>query len=350
MANKKEEANYRGLQELKTALKAAAPEKLYFFYGEEDYLKEYYFSALKKKLLGGAMEEFNYRRISAEEMSMETLSLAVDALPMLADRVLVKVEDYDPFRAAEAERERFIERISDLPDSCCLIFYYDTIPYKPDGKMKKLTAAIETYGHPVEFYKQSSRELGEWITRHFRSEGKTIRPDVAEYLIFLTGGGMHALDGEIRKLSAYCPGQEIRKEDIDAVTEPTLTAAAFDVTDAMEAGNGDAVLQHLHTMLRMQEDPLAILASVGTHFRRLLAAKTVRAAGGGAAELMPMVGSGSEYYVKKLLRQADGLDEAFCRQAVLDCFETDKAFKSYAQDNVMLLEVLLLKLTKRGKT
>ena len=345
----KDETNYKGLQDLKAALKAGAPEKLYFFYGEEDYLKEYYFSALKKKLLGGEMEEFNYRRIPAEEMDMETLRLAVDALPMLAERVLVKVEDYDPFRAGEEEREQFIKLISDLPESCCLVFYYDTIPYKPDGKMKKLNAAIAEFGHPVEFYKQSPRELGDWVARHFRSEGKTIRPDVAQYLIFLTGGGMHALDGEIRKLAAYCQGQEIRKEDIDAVTEPTLTAAAFDVTDALGAGDGDAVHRHLHTMLRMQEEPIVILASVGTHFRRLLAAKTVRAAGGGVKELMPMIGSSSDYYANKLLRQADKLDEDFCRQAVLDFFETDKAFKSYGQDNVLLLETLLLKLAGRGK-
>ena len=348
MAYQKEQTDETPLRELKAALKSGTPGKLYFFFGEEAYLKEYYFSALKKKLLGGAMEEFNYRRIPAGEMNMETLRLAVDALPMLAERVLVKVEDYNPFLAAEEEREKFISLISDLPDSCCLVFYYDTIPFSRDGKMKKLSAAVAQYAQTVEFTKQSPRELSDWVSRHFRSEGKSIRPDLAQYLIFLTDGSMYALDAEIRKLTAYCPGQEIRREDVDAVTEPTLTATAFDLTDALGAGDADTALRHLRAMLRMQEEPISILAVIGTHFRRLLAAKTVRGAGGGPQQLMQVVGSNSDFYAKRLLRQADGLEEAFCRQAVLDCFETDLALKSFGQDGSLLLELLLLKLAGKG--
>jgi len=345
----KKETDYEGLQQLKNDLKAGTPAKLYFFYGEESYLKEYYFAALKKKLLGGAMEEFNYRRITAEEMSLEALRLAVDALPMLAERVLVRVEDYNPFLAAEGERENFISLISDLLDTCCLVFYYDTIPYKTDGKLKKLSAAVKEHGCAVEFYMQSERELCDWIARHFRSEGKSIHPELCRYLILLTGGKMHALDGEIRKISAYCSGQEIRKEDIDAVTEPTLTAAAFDLIDALAAGDADKTLRHLQSMLQNQEEPIAILGAVGAHLRKLLAAKTVRAAGGGPQQLMQTIDSRSDFYAKKLLQQADKLDESFCRQAVLDCFETDRALKSFGRDSTLTLELLLLKLAGKGE-
>ena len=346
---KKEEVNLRPLQDLKVALKSGTPGRLYFFYGEEAYLKEYYFSALKKKLLGGAMEEFNYRRITAEEMNPETLRLAVDALPMMAERVLVKVEDYDPFRADEKAREALAELLKDLPDTCCLVFYYDTIEFSRDGRQKKLCAAIDRYGQFVQFAKQSPYELSDWVSRHFRSEGKSIRPDVCQYLIFLTGGGMYALDAEIRKLAAYSSGPEIRREDIDAVTEPTLTAATFDLIDALAAGDADAALQYLQTMLRNQEEPIAIAGAVGTHFRRLLAAKTLRSAGGGAQQLMQMVGSTSDYYAKKLLQQADKLDEEFCKQAVLDCYETDLSLKSFTKDESLLLELLLLKLAGKGE-
>ena len=160
---------------------------------------------------------------------------------------------------------------------------------------------------------------------------------------------MYALDAEIRKLASYCSGQEIRREDIDAVTEPTLSAAAFDLIDALAAGNADAALRYLHTMLQNQEEPISILGAVGSHFRRLLAAKTLRAAGGKPQELMQMVGSTSDYYAKKLLQQADKLDAEFCKQAVLDCYETDLALKSFTRDGSLLLELLLLKLAGKGE-
>ena len=64
---------------------------------------------------------------------------------------------------------------------------------------------------------------------------------------------------------------------------------------------------------------------------------------------MQVIGSTSDFYAKKLLQQADKLDEGFCRQAVLDCFETDRALKSFGRDNGLALELLLLKLAGKGE-
>ena len=33
--------------------------------------------------------------------------------------------------------------LSDLPEYCCLVFVYDTVPYKRDARMKKIVR-----GHP----------------------------------------------------------------------------------------------------------------------------------------------------------------------------------------------------------
>ncbi len=38
---------------------------------------------------------------------------------------------------------------------------------------------------------------------------------------------MSALGGEIGKIAAFAPGSEIRRSDIDAVTEPVLTRWCF---------------------------------------------------------------------------------------------------------------------------
>src|SRR5699024_7447415 len=49
-----------GLTQLKAQLKSGDFARLYVFYGEERYLLEHYLGLLRKKLLDGPAEDFNY--------------------------------------------------------------------------------------------------------------------------------------------------------------------------------------------------------------------------------------------------------------------------------------------------
>jgi DNA polymerase-3 subunit delta len=151
-------------------------------------------------------------------MSLEALMDAVDAMPMMADYVLVQVDDYNPYAQDADTRQALISLFSDLPDTCCLVFNFDTVKFsygaekeeneeqkekKNDKTKKLLKECIEEYGVQVEFYKQSPAELAEWVARHFRALEKTVTPDLCQYLVFITGGSMTTLHSEIGKIAAY---------------------------------------------------------------------------------------------------------------------------------------------------
>ena len=72
---------------------------------------------------------------------------------------------------------------------------------------------------------------------------------------------MTALTGEIDKICAYSGAEEIKKSDIDAVTEPVLDAMVFQMTDQLSFGRYDQAMQKLQQLLKMQQEPLAILAA-----------------------------------------------------------------------------------------
>ncbi len=55
-----------GLQLLKNAIKSAAPERLYVFWGEEVFLLHHYLEQLKKSVLDELTESFNYHRFTQE--------------------------------------------------------------------------------------------------------------------------------------------------------------------------------------------------------------------------------------------------------------------------------------------
>ena len=337
-----------GLQQLKAAIKTGSFGKLYFFYGEERYLQEYYLNTLKKKLVSGPMEDFNYRRLTAENMSIEALQDAVEAVPMMAEWTMVQVDDYDPFAQNEETREKLIALFAGIPEGCCVVFNYDTTPYGRNGKLKKLCDAIKQNGCEVEFAKQSPAELSDWIARHFKHAGKTITPDLCQYLVFLTGGDMTSLLSEIQKIAAYSQAPAIVRQDIDMMVEPVLTAVIFDITDAMAENNYDAAMGKLYTLLHMKEDPIAILAAVGGHFRKLMTAKTVLSAGHGADVLMGMIGTNSDYYARKIIHQAGRLREEFCCKAVTLCYEADCKMKRSFDDSQRVLELLILELAQEA--
>lgn len=337
-----------GLARLKADLKAKQPGNLYVFFGEEGYLRRYYLEQLRKQLLGGPAETFNVHRFTSENMSLDGLQDAVEALPMMAERTMIQVDDYDLFKAAEADRERLIAMLSDLPDYCCLVFYYEAAAYKPDKRLKKLYAALTGNGTEVEFCKQGARELGSWVRRHFLGHQKDIDDKLCQYLIFQTGGTMTALASEIEKICAYAERSTICRADIDAVVEPVLDAVVFDITDAIAGGDYGLALRKLQTLLQMQEEPIPILGAIGAQMRRLRCAKVLAAAGKGGDSLMKFCSIG-DYPARKTMAAASRVSQQFCDRAVILCAETDYRMKTSYDSPQRLLEFLLLQLAEEAR-
>ena len=337
-----------GLQELKQALKNKNLGRLYFFHGEETFLLHHYLGQMKKQLLDPLTESFNFHRLDNETFDIRSFADAVENLPMMAEHTLVQVDDIDLFKLAEADRTKMTEILSDIPDYCTVIFTYLTVAWKPDKRLKKLWEAVDKNGNVVEFAKQDQRDLVAWITRHFAARSKRISNDLCVYLIDITGGTMTALAGEIDKICAYSGADEIRKSDIDAVTEPMLDAVVFQMTDLLSAGRYDQALNKLQQLLKMQQEPLAILGAVGGHFRRLGAARTLLDRGKSAYDLQKLYGI-PDYPARKTMEAARRFSTDFCRKAAQLVLETDYRMKTSFDDSQRLLELLILQLAQEAR-
>ncbi len=344
----KKPAQSSGLQELKSDLKAKNLGRLYMFHGEEVFLLHHYLGQVKKVLLDPLTESFNFHRLNNETFDIRTFADAVENLPMMAEFTLVQVDDIDLFKMSEGDRTKMTEILSDIPDYCTVVFTYITAPWKPDKRLKKLWEAIEGSACVVEFAKQDQRDLVAWITRHFAAREKRISTDLCIYLIDITGGTMTALAGEIDKICAYSGASEIRKTDIDAVTEPVLDAVVFQMTDQLSAGRYDEALVKLQQLLKMQQEPLAILGAVGGHFRRIGAARTLLDHGKTAYDLQKLCGI-PDYPARKTMEAARRFSPAFCKTAAELVLETDYKMKTSFDDNERLLELLILRLAQEAR-
>ena len=336
-----------GLQQLKAALKNKDLGRLYIFHGEETFLLNHYLGQMRKQLLDPLTESFNYHRFNNETFDMRSFIDAVENFPMMAESTLIQVDEIDLFKLPEADRTKMAEILGDIPEWCTLVFTYETVSWKPDKRLKKLWEAIDANAEIVEFAKQNQRDLVAWVGRHFAAHRKRISNDLCVYLIDITGGTMTALSGEIDKICAYSGADEIRKSDIDAVTEPVLDAVVFQMTDLLSEGRYGAALEKLQTLLKMQQEPLAILGAVGGHFRRLGTARTLLDNGRNSVDLQKLCGI-PDYPARKTMEAARRMRSEFCARAAQLVLETDYRMKTSFDEPERLLELLLLQLAREA--
>lgn len=335
-------------QELKAAIRSKKLGRLYFFHGEESFLLNYYLDSVKKILLDPLTESFNFHRFNSETYDTAAFLEAAENLPMMAEYTLIQVDDIDLFKLPEGEREKIAAVFKDIPDYCTIVFTYLTVAWKPDKRLKKLWEAIEGNGLAVEFARQDQRELIPWVSRHFAAQQKKISNELCTYLIDITGGTMTALSGEIEKICAYSGADEIKKTDIDAVTEPVLDAVVFQMTDRLSEGAYENAVLSLQQLLKMQQEPLAILGAIGSHFRRLAVARCLIDHAKNSYELQKLCGI-PDYPARKLMDSARRADKAFYGRAAELVLETDYRMKTSYDDSERLLEMLIFQLAMEAK-
>ena len=335
MAQKKQTVD--GYSRFSASIKGGQVGNLYIFHGEERYLLESSITALRKLLCPDGLGSFNYRRYEGAALSLDEFDDAVNTLPVFAERTLIEVFDFDVFGGEY--RERMADVFSDLPEYVCIVFVFDTLPFKPDRR-RKPDAKILKHADAVEFSVQDKSLLIKWITRHFEDSGKRIGKADAEYLALITGGLMSSLHGEIGKVSAYATGDIITRSDIDMVVTPVLDTVIYKLTDAIISRKNAEALRILDELLRMRESPHKILFSISLKMRQLLAARVWVENGLGRDSFMEMCGIRYDFQAAPLLSTAKKTNLLQCRNAVLACSETAFLLNSSPEPETCLIELL----------
>lgn len=334
-------------------LKTGEFRSCYVFHGVEGYLKEFYFRAMREKILPKGSETFNYHPFTGSDMDLDQLEESIDAVPMIVERTVVVVEDWDMSRLNEGNKTRLIQILEHLPSYCTVIFLYTVQDYRVDGRTK-LATVLKKVALIVEFLPLSTEKLVEWLkVKRFPAIGKEISTDLARELVFYCGDSMTKLSGEVEKIGAYALDTKITLEDIHAVAVPHVNAVVFSMTDAMASGDFDVaikILGDLYQMeaksrLRMHERELGILGAISRQMRQLYQSKLVQEAGRGEAYLCKLLGV-SPFVAEKMLSTSRRFSLHWCRRAVLLCAETDQRMKTTGVRGQALLTNLVLLLAQ----
>lgn len=241
----------------------------YFFFGEEEYLKEFYVGEIKK-LLAPEMADLNYNCIYAEDVSeatFEKISDEMGTLPVMSDYRITMVRDLEILKLKEDK----ISLLSDIVERACdgniLVFSCSADKYVLDSKNKygKIPTFLKENTFYMECEKQSEARLLPWIDRHFAVEKLRIADINARRLISLCNGSMTVLDSEINKLSAFCRHEgveEVSREIIDNMVFDRAEYDMYDIGNRIMASDRAAVMRIYYSLKRRQTQPIVLISGI----------------------------------------------------------------------------------------
>ena len=335
---KEEQFNYAA--ELRI-LKERGPERLYFLWGPEDYLREQYRAQLKKKCLPEGEDSFSFKRMDGPGLDLPRLREALDAMPFLTERTFIELRDIDLNRLPDAEA--FIKLISDIPDYCTVAFV-QSAQFEPDGRLRAVKA-LRSEGRELKITQQSQGMLTDWIVRRFAAAGKGIELAAAQRLVFISGSLMSRLIPEIEKIAAYAKGEKVTAADVEAVADHLPEADVFEMTELIAQKKTNSALSVLAELLAdKNNEPIMIIAVLGKQMRQLYAARLALEKGLGTKYVMEVFAIRYDFIAAKLLTAAKGFTLSQLRFAVELCADTDYRMKSSGADARELLKEAVLRI------
>lgn len=296
---------------------------LYYLYGEEKYLRDYYAQRLKDKVLDEAFADFNLHYYDEHTFSKEEISDAVMSYPMMAEKKVIMFRDTGILSKGESEKEFFADLFADIPEHCVVILCESEVdkiyaPYK----------AVAKYGKCVEFPYRSVNELKTWIAKAAIRYEKSISERDALYLAEHCGPSMNMLRSEFEKVVSFVGNKkEITRADITGTVSFSDTYKIFALTDAIISGRGDQTFKILSEFHAQKESAVRLVASLSRFYSEILKARLLLDDGWSLAQTAESL-SASGYAAKKQTELARKVTESYLKHAVSKLCDADRRIKS----------------------
>ena len=322
------------MKKLSEEIKSGQLKQVYILYGEEAYLRNQYKAKLKDALLGDG-DPMNFHYFEGKDVrSGEVIDLA-ETMPFLAQRRVIILENSGLFAHGG---EELAEYLSAPSETAYFVFVEPTV-----DKRSKLYKAATAKGRAIEFKAQDEDVLKRWVLGFLKKENKNITERDLNLFLDMTGSDMENIRGELEKLLCYCMKRDvITAQDIEAVCTKQINSRIFDMINAVAEKKQKTAMELYYDLLTLKEPPMRILFLITRQFNLLLQVKELKNKGLDANAIGEKVGLAG-FIARKYVAQAAKFKEDDLRTALTDCVESEEAVKTGRMNDVMSVELLIVK-------
>ena len=221
-----------GEKALHAALKKRVFDPVYFFFGEDDFLKDARMRELVEAAVDPATRDFNLELRRGNELDAESLDSLLSTPPMLAERRVVVVRDVDKLKKdARKLLDAYLKRPA--PDTVLLLV-------APAGA--KADKPLADRSTAVEFAPLTADRVLKWLTYQADTVlGRPISADAAALLMEAVGTDLAQLAVELEKLAAYA-AHEIDEAAVTAIVGVRRGESVGALLDAVAARDAGAAI------------------------------------------------------------------------------------------------------------
>jgi DNA polymerase-3 subunit delta len=264
---------------------------IFYLFGNDEFAISRKLKEFESDFTDRTSADMNTAHLEARSMSEDDLGNALNALPFLAKRRLVLLENPSSKYNNPSARKKFLELIQKIPETTRLVMYESVEPRDADKHwLVKWAEKNNTLIQARAFMLPRLKDMTGWIVNETKNQGGKIDPRAAEMLKDMVGAEPRQAGMEIAKLLAYVNwARPITVQDVEAVCIVTSQQSVFDFVDALANGNGKQAQHLLHRLLET-EDEFSLWGMVVRQFRLLIQAREILDRGGTKDEVARALG------------------------------------------------------------
>jgi len=213
---------------------------------------------------------------------------------------------------------------------------------------QKLVNAVKKVGTVVDASPGSGRARTTWLVDRLKDAPVKLDAAAGSLLGEHLGEDMGRLAGLLDALAAsYGEGAAVGVAELEPLLGQAGAVAPWDLTDAIDAGDTQGALSHLHRMLGAGErHPLVMMATLHRHYSAMLRLDGAQVAG--EQEAAALLGT-APYPAKKAMSQARRLGWTGISRAITLLAEADLALRGAAGwPDELVMDVLVARLSRLG--
>jgi DNA polymerase-3 subunit delta len=317
-----------------------------FLYGNDEFAITRKIREYESDFSDSTTADMNTARLEARVMSEDDLNNAVNAMPFLAPKRLVILENPSARYNNPSERKKFEAFLGHAPDTAHLILHELVEPKEAEKHWLlkwagKNSAVMKTQA----FMLPKQRDMSGWIINEVKNQGGKIDPPAAAKLAEMVGVDTRQAGMEISKLLAYVNwAQAISGADVEAVCIVTSQQSVFDFVDALSTGNGKSAQHLLHRLLE-NEDAFSLWGMVVRQFRLLIQAREILDGRGNKDDVARALGV-HPYVAEKTASQAGRFKIESLEGIYHQLLQIDEGVKTGQTTLDLALDMLVVELTK----
>jgi DNA polymerase-3 subunit delta len=264
---------------------------LYFLFGNDEFAITRKLKEFESDFTDPTSADMNTARLEARSVSEDDLNNAVNAMPFLARRRLVLLQNPSAKYNNPSTRKKFFEFLEKTPDTARLVLFESVEPREAERHwLVKWAEKNNKLIQARAFMLPRLKDMPGWMINETKNQGGKLDPRAAEMLKDMVGVDTRQAGMEIAKLLAYVNwARPVTAQDVEAVCIVTSQQSVFDFVDALANGNGKSAQHLLHRLLE-SEDEFALWGMVVRQFRLLIQAREILDARGNQNDVARALG------------------------------------------------------------